>query len=662
MTLFNIGFNNIKRNFKNYFSYFISILSSVFILIIFYSIYYNKRVQSFSAQKASVGSIFKVASFVVIIFSAIFIWYSNNFFIKNKKKEVAIYSLIGMRKKEIGMLMFSENIFLGVLALLIGTPVGIYTSTFFLKIFTSCIKSVVPIKYNFDIRSVLMTTVVFMIIFLFNSIKAYKIIYQYKLIELLRADKEGENQPEFSKVLAILSLVMLIGGYIIAATMDLSIGGKPMLAKAFLVITLIIAGIYILFNNFIIYGIRLIQKNKNVYYRGQNLVGISQIIYRIKGNSNMLATIAVISSVAMTALCFTFSTNAMLDDIIPSGSAFSVMYEGSDDALNRKVEQVINDGGVNRISYKTDIKMINAKGSTRKYSEPFDSNTGLSFDLYIMSRSDYGKIMNNTYLNKGSDITSRATDINVKSKNDCFFIEVSRLGTGRGRLTGEKLNATIGGKQYDLNISDSDIKCVTGIKFQKTVIVVTDEMYNELFSENSGNLTIIRGYNFNDPLKNESIETKIKSIMPADKRYTSYYDEFLFLHRLYGSFVFIGVFLGILFVFSTGSMMYYKQIMEASEDKERYHTLFKIGFSRKDTSKTVFKQLGFIFGLPLFFGIVNSLVAMYAYVKYVANGGSASAYLIECIAGMMVVYVAVYACYYLLSVRSYMKIIKASDK
>lgn len=99
MTLFNLGINNVKHNFKKYISYFISILTSVSILMIFYSIYYNKHIQDFNSGRAKVSTIFKVAAFIVIIFSVIFIWYANSYFIKNTKKEIAIYSLVGMKKK-----------------------------------------------------------------------------------------------------------------------------------------------------------------------------------------------------------------------------------------------------------------------------------------------------------------------------------------------------------------------------------------------------------------------------------------------------------------------------------------------------------------------------------------------------------------------------------
>lgn len=143
--------------------------------------------------------------------------------------------------------MFFENIFLGILALIFGIPAGCLSSTFFLKILNMCIKSPDEIKYSFDIKSVLLTTIIFLCIFIFNSMKAYNVIYNFKLIELLHASKEGEKQPKYSKVLALLSIVMMIGGYTMALSADLSIGGSRLIILALVIILLVIGGTYILF-------------------------------------------------------------------------------------------------------------------------------------------------------------------------------------------------------------------------------------------------------------------------------------------------------------------------------------------------------------------------------------------------------------------------------
>lgn len=653
MTLFKLGINNVKHNFKNYVSYFISTLISVFILMIFYSIYYTKQIQSFSSGKVKVGAIFEVAAFIVIIFSAIFIWYANSFFIKNKKKEIAIYSLVGMKKKEIGMLMFFENIFLGVLSLIVGVPLGAITSRFFLKILTICMKSSVSIEYTFDIRAVVMTIFVFMIIFLLNSIKAYRIIYKFKLIELIHASKEGEKKPEFSKLLANLSIIMVVSGYVGALIIDVESGGMKMVYEGLFVTLLVVLGTYLLFNNLIIYMFKIFEKNKKVYYKGENLLGVSQIIYRIKGNSNLLATIAVISAVAITALCFTFSFSMFLEKVAPNGCPFSIMYEGGNEKLNKCVEDVINNHNEINETYKKDFLMINGSGLTEKYKGSFGRDLKSPFDMFVISESEYKDIINDSGFNKGTDIVDRPTDIKINKDNQCFFIEVSSLASGRGRLTGDELNATIGGKAYKFDISDSDVKCVLGVEFQKTTIVVPDISFNKLLDDNKNNVTIIRAYNFDNQLKSGDVVRELSKIIPSDNHFASYYDMYTSTHTLYGSYIFIGIFIGILFVVSTGSIMYYKQLTEAYEDKDRYSILSKIGLSKKETLRIVIKQLGFIFVMPLLFSILHSIAALAAYIKYC--GWSISQ--IEWIGGTIGVYIVIYLCFYILSVKSYMRII-----
>ena len=169
--------------------------------------------------------------------------------------------------------MFFENIFLGVLALIVGVPLGAFTSSIFLKLLTVCMKSDTAIEYTFDVRSIVITILAFMVIFLLNSIKAYSIIYKYKLMELMHATKEGEKRPKFSKLLALVSIIMVGSGYYIALKMIQLSGGIQMLYSALIVMVLVIAGTYILFNNLIIYMFKIFKNNKKMYYKGENLIG-----------------------------------------------------------------------------------------------------------------------------------------------------------------------------------------------------------------------------------------------------------------------------------------------------------------------------------------------------------------------------------------------------
>lgn len=653
MTLLKLGINNVRRNFRNYFSYFVSIVSAVFILMTFFSIYFNERIQSFSSSRFKVAVIFKVSAFIVIIFSAVFIWYSNDYFLRSKKKEIAIYSLVGMKKKEIGILMFFENIFLGILALIVGIPAGVFMSGFFLKLLGMCIKAPIQMKAEFHMMAVIMTIFAFMAIFIANAVKAYKVIYKYKLIELLHADKEGEREPEFSGEEAIGSVIMVAIGYLMALTMDMSKGGSILALKGSAIVILIVGGTYLLFNNFIIYALKRIENNKRIYYKGENLLGISQLVYRIKGNSNLLATITVISTVAITALCFTFSFDRLLDSILPGGAPFDISYKGGDNGLNTRVEEIINSSGENQITYKNDFVLINGKGTTDNYIEPGSEDS--SFGMYIISLSEFDEIIENSHLNE-TKVSERVTDFKLDGAEDCFFIEVSNLPEGRRRLAGNTLKGKVGGKNVDFHIADSDIKGILGVNFQKPTVIVKDEYYNSLLEDSKNNVTILRAYKFNNGPKCGTMVEKVRDIMPYEQCYSSYYGEYINLHGLYGSFVFVGLFLGILFVFSTGGMMYYKQITEAVADKSRFRILLKLGVRKKEAARVIYKQQSFIFGVPIAAALINSIVALKAYVNYLSTGGSPAG-IYGSIAVMMGIYVIVYLLYYFLTVKSTSKIL-----
>lgn len=653
MTLLKLGLNNVKHNFKSYFSYFVSILFSVFMLFMFYSIYYNKQMEAFSNEKVKVFAVFKAAAIVVIIFSALFIGYANSFFIRNRKKEMAIYSILGMKKKEIGILLFCENMFLGLLAIIVGLPLGILSSKFLLQLLVNIMKSNVVVQYRIESRAVIVTIIIFFALFLINSIKAYRVIYKFRLIELLSAGKEADKAPEGSKFLSITSIVMILCGYGIAPkTLQ---GGSKTIYFGLLVLILVVTGTYILFNNLIIILLKAFKKNKKSYYIGENLISISQILYRIKANSNILATIAVISAVAITAISFTFTTYMVLEAIPSSSSPFSIMYKGGDENLNSKVEQIINKQSEVKVTYKTDIEMINGKALTPNYKGAYGRDLDAPFSVYIISQSEYNKILKNSTLKK--EAINIVNDFKFTNNNQCFFIEVTEDSSKRGRLKGDKVNVNIHGNSFDLDIIDSHVNCVLGSNFLRTTLVVPDDAFDKLFKDNKEDITIIRGYNLDKPMESERIVSELSHIIPKNMVFNSFYSAYHNIYALMGSYVFIGLFLGILFVLSTGSILYYKQLTEAYADKERYTILRKIGANKKETKHMVSKQLALIFGLPLLIGLFHSAAALSVYVKFF--GGSM--YLIKCMLAMIAVYVGIYICYYILSVKSYIKIISSNN-
>jgi putative ABC transport system permease protein len=180
----------------------------------FTSIKYNTQVQEVVGLSKAFSTVFKAASIVIAIFVTIFIWYSNSFFIRKRKKEVALYSLLGIRKKQIARMLFYENIVMGTVALAAGILMGSLFSKLFIMILIRLMGFSANIIFMIPLKAVINTTVVFIILFLITSIHGYSLIYRFKLIDLFKAENQGEGEAKTSVFRSIVSVLLIGGGYI----------------------------------------------------------------------------------------------------------------------------------------------------------------------------------------------------------------------------------------------------------------------------------------------------------------------------------------------------------------------------------------------------------------------------------------------------------------
>ena len=219
MTLFSIAKKNILGNLKNYIIYFISMILSIVIYYAFVSLRYNDSVIEAIDNFTSLESIFIMSSMIIILFSLIFIFYSNAFFIRGRKKEIGLYSIVGIPKKTIGKMMFFENLIMGLISLVIGIILGLLFSRFFAMILINLIDNSLSIDFSFSFKPILNTITVFLFIIILTSIKAYMTIYKFKLVDLFKNDNENLKMPintQLSYLSAVISIIMLIISFYIS--------------------------------------------------------------------------------------------------------------------------------------------------------------------------------------------------------------------------------------------------------------------------------------------------------------------------------------------------------------------------------------------------------------------------------------------------------------
>ncbi|HEX3011786.1 MAG TPA: ABC transporter permease [Syntrophomonadaceae bacterium] len=246
MTLFSITARNIKKNFQNYFLYFISMVFSIVVFYVFTSIQYNEQVSQTIGE--TTRFMLKLGAICVTVFSAIFMGYSNSFFTRKRKKEIGLYSLLGLQKRQIARMLFYENLVMGVAALGLGIVAGSLFSKVFVMLLFRLMGHFVQVYFAVSPRAILNTVIVFLIIFMVISLYAYSLIYRFKLVDLFHAEQSGETEPKASFVLALVSIALIAGGYVLAFHLV-----KNFNLYAPTVLALVIIGSYGLFS--FLYGI-----------------------------------------------------------------------------------------------------------------------------------------------------------------------------------------------------------------------------------------------------------------------------------------------------------------------------------------------------------------------------------------------------------------------
>ncbi|MBJ8053988.1 ABC transporter permease [Bacillus cereus] len=638
MSLYSIALRNIKRNFKDYFIYFASMIFSIVIYFTFKSLQYNSQVGEAGDQ---VSNGFQLASVMLIIFVAIFIIYSNGFFTRKRKKEIGLYSLLGIRKKEIGKMLFYENMLMGLLSLVIGIVIGSLLSKSFLQLLVSMMELGVNVHFEVPIGAVIDTAFIFCFIIFYTSFKGYRVIYRFKLIELFQADNEGEKMPKGSKLVAIISVLLIGIGYTLSVTGLKHANNDNFMPLALSILLATVLGTYLLFMFFTVFVLKRVRNKKPSFYNGMNIITTSQLLYRIKGNAKSLATIAVLSAVTLTAVgtsvTMYYNTYMQAKKLKP----ISYSYEKKNAELDEKVNRILeeekeNNGVINQYELET-VEVVGEFGDDIANKDSLHARHS-----QLIPQSSFNKIAK--YLNEET--------VNLKKTEVYAFDAMHGEGNkDTGVYTGKKGIFPIG------EVAPVQIKEVKGrniTNLYELVIVVPDEVYEQ--AKTTVGSHTVQNIDVKDERNSKVLTEKLKNLIPEEdaegkEQFSDFYTIFRGGIEMSGLIMFSGIFLGLVFLLATGSIIYFKQLTEAHADRERYIVLRKLGVTKKEMKKAIAKQMRFIFFIPLLVGISHSLFALKG-LSTVLPYEIAVPLLIS-----IVVYSVIYIGYYFLTVRSYFRIV-----
>ncbi|SHK56193.1 putative ABC transport system permease protein [Clostridium cavendishii DSM 21758] len=643
MSLFDIAVKNIKRNFSNYMLYFVSMVFSIMMYFIFSTMQYSdsvdKALKSSSSVKVAVG----LASGVLVLFVAIFIWYSNSFFTRKRKREVGLYSMLGVRKKDISKMLFYETLVMGLIALVVGIILGILLANLFIMLLLKLMDfTSVSIGFVISLKAIIKTFIVFFIIFFIVSMNSKKLIYKFKLIDLFKAESTGETEPKASGIKALLAIIIIGAGYIFST----KIFTLEFLSMSTLTLIFTVVGTYLLFSSFVVFVVKLSKRNKNKYYNGINMIGTSQLLYRIKGNARTLATIAILSATTLTtvgiAYSFYYNIETTQRKIIP----YSYIFKDKNDN-NKKFEDLVRKYPENEILVNRKLTILNSKISMEGYKKEFFTP--------IISLTDYNMLVKDIKKSEGS----------LELKKGQAFVADSNYVNG---FSSDYKNKKVGIKGKNLNIIDFEKESPIGIQISMNeLVVLNDEAFKDVYNENEVmqfNLYNVKDDKHAEGLTNDFNELIAKDINSElkhnDKKTefngmvayaTNYYEGYKASMMFTGIFIFIGGFLGLVFLLSTGSIIFFKQLSEATNDKGDYKILRKIGVSEKEVKYAINKQIFIVFLLPLIVGAIHAYMAV-RLLEPLFNKSLIIPMLVT-----LGAYTAIYIMYYFLTRKAYYKII-----
>jgi putative ABC transport system permease protein len=639
VTLFSLAMKNMKGNFSKYLVYFVSLVFSMVIYYTFVSLQYSEKIQDSLLISDMMNFMFMASSFILILFVAVFILYSNSFFTRKRKKEIGLYSMLGLRKKSIGKMLFYENLLMGVFALVIGIILGTVLSKLFSMLLIKLMGSNAEVDFGISPQAVVQTVIVFMAIILFTSFKGYRLIYRFKLIELFHAEKKGEQAPKINYFSTIIGIILLgISYWLILRPFPDELTEMYLYTNYGFALVALVIGTHLFFSSVTIYLLKVSQKNKARYYNGTNLIETAQLLHRISGNARTFTMIALLSAVTISCFGATYSGYFGNEKKAKEDVPFSYAHLSKGKVFDQQIEKIIKDDKKHPIEAKLDIPVIQVKGD-------------LSFQLDYEITST--KLISVSTFNQAAEALNRRNKVSL-SGNQAAVIKPRLTKFTESKFKGREITLQLPEGDQNLTFVRMLTGSVLPFDYPDFFVVVSDELFANVAKYKDP--LPYKVYKVENELTTKATSEKVNKRIGKDFQVTSSFYT-LYKEGKEGNALnlFILGFLGLVFLAATGSIIYFKQLTEANEVKGYYEILRKIGVSKNEIRSSVKKQSLYVFGLPLIVGILHSSIILKFTSNFLSNLIGAN--MIIPIVTSMAAFVAIYIGYYLLTVNTYNKIV-----
>lgn len=657
-----LAMTNIKKNAQIYYPY---LLTSSFTVMMFYLIHSLSMNPGFVNEKVGATMlpfILELGTYIVIIFAFIFLFYVNSFMMKRRKKEFALYNILGMEKKHVMLILLHETLFIIVFSLILGVLFGIVFSQLMFLCLVKLLKLKTELTFLVPMSSIMMTLKIFLPIFILSYVFNVLQIQLSKPIELLRSGQAGEKEPKVKWLFTIVGFLCLGSGYYIAQSIE-----DPLNAMIwfFVAVILVIVGTYGVFTSGSIMILKMLKKNKKYYYQTNHFTSVSQMLYRMKQNAVGLASICILCTCILVMLSSTVSLYLSVKDsanlFLPQDVALYV----SDEKNIMTYKQL--DNLYQKVSDQFEKEDIEVKNYVLKrvFNEAVNYKNG---QFIIGQGSD---AYNFTMISAMSvDDYNRAYHKNVKLKDNHILLYDNFLE--------EKQTLRLNHQDFIVEERIDDLYLTGGPGIYPedqvaTIVFSNEDVLNSVMNVNNGTMhayTMSLDYvDENDAQRgNEIIQDTYLNYLRNHKELQEYgysygIDTKLEIQQTYldmfGSLFFLGIFLGILFLMAAILIMYYKQLSEGYEDQKRFEIMQNVGMSQKEVKQTIRSQVLIFFFLPLVVAVMHMAFAFKLIVKmFSAIVLSEMQLFVWCTVIAVIILTIIYSIIYFFTARTYYKIVQ----
>ncbi|MCU5580846.1 ABC transporter permease [Bacillus toyonensis] len=632
-----LALNNVKGNWRNYKAFLISSCLSIVVFFMYASFIYHPDVVSGNiSMKTMISKGLESMNYIVVIFSALFILYANSTFLRARKKEFGLLTLIGGTKYQLGRMIILEQLMLGSIAIVVGIGLGMLCSKLFFQALSVILKIDKTLPLVWNSKAVFITAGVYFILFLILSLFSVWTVGRLQIIDLLREARKQKVEPFAFTSLCVAGIGCIIAAYVLSFQVTF----MNFIMLFLPIVGLTIGGTYLLFTQGSTVVLKALQKRKKSFYTYPNMFVLSNLIYKMKDNARFLFVISIITAVVSSAVgtLYVFFEDMSYKTVTSTPHAISYEEKGINThnvIKEGKTKELIKKHGFEEAREVTYVKLPATQKVTMFNGEH-------EMPLGIISEKEYNKEARKQNVPEVQNKPGSATMVVIDMMNDIVKPDLTK-----------PFEFTLNGQKQYIKLNDPVSKSVFN---DDSYLIVNDEdfvKYSQLTADEEK--TKYYGYYIEDWKETENLVLDLKKEIVQEQQ-QNFHNSILAYKAIkeQGAItMFIGFFVAVLFFFFACSMTYFKWFNDKEQDRIQFKSLKRIGMTDKEIRKIAIRQMGVIFFIPIVIGAIHSGFALHTLGKML--------YIDLWKSGAIVIgaYIVASAIYFMIAQRGYLKHVKS---